>query len=180
MSNGFIYVVDAHVIDKIEENKYPGTKCLCFSPWPWSVIRMGYFFYSRDPSFMSLIDSPLFVKFSKMANFNFRESWFAFFFIFWDSWPERGIYKKKAYKTMVLINARASAIIALLEEDKNVTSGIRILNLKAIWIIIICILLIKGKLFQMMLSNRSLELSLRPWITLPTLNTSWSYLCNYE
>jgi hypothetical protein len=31
-------------------------------------------FYSRDPSFMSLIDSPLFVKFSKMVNFNFRES----------------------------------------------------------------------------------------------------------
>jgi hypothetical protein len=24
----FIYVVDAHFIDKIEENKYPGTKCL--------------------------------------------------------------------------------------------------------------------------------------------------------
>jgi hypothetical protein len=45
----------------------------------WSVIGMGYFFYSRDPSFMSLIDSPLFVKFSKMANFNFRESWFDFF-----------------------------------------------------------------------------------------------------
>jgi hypothetical protein len=33
---------------------------------------------------------------------------------------------------MVLRYARASAIIALLEEDKNVTSGIRILNLKAI------------------------------------------------
>jgi hypothetical protein len=31
-------------------------------------------FYSRDPSFMSLIDSPLFVKFPKMVNFNFRES----------------------------------------------------------------------------------------------------------
>jgi hypothetical protein len=28
MSNGFIYVVDAHFIDKIEENKYPGPKCL--------------------------------------------------------------------------------------------------------------------------------------------------------
>jgi hypothetical protein len=26
--------------------------------------------------------------FSKMANFNFYESWFGFFFIFWDSWPE--------------------------------------------------------------------------------------------
>ena len=37
---------------------------------------------------------------------------------------------EKADKTMVLRNARASAIIALLEEDKNVTSGIRILNLK--------------------------------------------------
>jgi hypothetical protein len=32
MSNGFIYVVDAHFIDKIEENKYPGPKCLCMSP----------------------------------------------------------------------------------------------------------------------------------------------------
>jgi hypothetical protein len=29
MSNGFIYVVDANFIDKIEENKYPGPKCLC-------------------------------------------------------------------------------------------------------------------------------------------------------
>jgi hypothetical protein len=29
MSSGFIYVVDAHFIDKIEENKYPGPKCLC-------------------------------------------------------------------------------------------------------------------------------------------------------
>jgi hypothetical protein len=28
MSNGFIYVVDAHFIDKIEENEYPGPKCL--------------------------------------------------------------------------------------------------------------------------------------------------------
>jgi hypothetical protein len=28
MSNGFIYVVDAHFIDKIEI-KYPGPKCLC-------------------------------------------------------------------------------------------------------------------------------------------------------
>ena len=27
MSNGFIYVVDAHVIDKIEENKYPDSAC---------------------------------------------------------------------------------------------------------------------------------------------------------
>jgi hypothetical protein len=30
MSNGFIYVVDAHFIDKIEENKYPGPKCLWY------------------------------------------------------------------------------------------------------------------------------------------------------
>ena len=28
MSNGFIYVVNAHVINKIEENKYPEPKCL--------------------------------------------------------------------------------------------------------------------------------------------------------
>ena len=45
-------------------------------------LWFGYFFYSRDPRFMSLIDSPWFVKFSKMANFNFRESWFGFFFFF--------------------------------------------------------------------------------------------------
>ena len=43
------------------------------------ICDWGIFFYSRDPSFMSLIDSPLFVKFSKMTNFNFRESWFRFF-----------------------------------------------------------------------------------------------------
>ena len=43
-------------------------------------LWLGYFFYSRDPRFMSLIDSPWFVKFSKMANFNFRESWFDFFY----------------------------------------------------------------------------------------------------
>ena len=48
------------------------------------------FFLSHHfpPRFMSLIDSPWFVKFSKMTNFNFRESWFGIFFIFWDSWPE--------------------------------------------------------------------------------------------
>jgi hypothetical protein len=28
MSNRFIYVVDAHFIDKIEEEKNPGPKCL--------------------------------------------------------------------------------------------------------------------------------------------------------
>jgi hypothetical protein len=43
-------------------------------------LWLGYFFYSRDPRFKSLIDSPWFVKFSKMANFNFRESWFGFFY----------------------------------------------------------------------------------------------------
>jgi hypothetical protein len=48
----------------------------------WSVIgvvrvcsavrrtMIDVFFYSRDPWFMSLIDSPWFVKFSKMSNFN--------------------------------------------------------------------------------------------------------------
>jgi hypothetical protein len=38
-----------------------------------------FFFLSRNPRFMSLIDSLWFVKFSKMANFNFRDSWFGFF-----------------------------------------------------------------------------------------------------
>jgi len=31
--------------------------------WKWNGV---FFFYSRDPSFMSLIDSPLFVKFSEL------------------------------------------------------------------------------------------------------------------
>jgi len=31
MPNGFIYVVDAHFVDKIEE-KYPGPKCLWSCP----------------------------------------------------------------------------------------------------------------------------------------------------
>jgi hypothetical protein len=42
-------------------------------------LWLGYFFFPRDLSFMSLTDSPLFVKFSKVSNFNFRESWFGFF-----------------------------------------------------------------------------------------------------
>jgi hypothetical protein len=58
----------------------------------WSVIGvvrvsfavlglwLGYYFYSCDPWFISLIDSSWSVKFSKMTNFNFRESWFGFFF----------------------------------------------------------------------------------------------------
>ena len=62
-----------------------------------SFLCRRLFFYSRDPRFMSLIDSPWFVKFSKMANFNFQSSIFVvisvnrdldFFLIFWDSWPE--------------------------------------------------------------------------------------------
>ena len=43
------------------------------------ICDWGIFFYSHDPRFMSLIDSPWFVKFSKLPNFNFRESWFGFF-----------------------------------------------------------------------------------------------------
>ena len=46
---------------------------------PWSVI--GVFFYSRDPRLMSLVDLPWFAKFSKMANFNFREMGFLFYFV---------------------------------------------------------------------------------------------------
>ena len=45
-------------------------------------LWLGYLFYSRDPRFMFVIDLPWFVKFSKMANFNFRQSWFGFFFLF--------------------------------------------------------------------------------------------------
>ena len=47
--------------------------------FPPIICDWGIFFYSWDPRFMSLIDSPWFVKFSKMSNFNFRESWFEFF-----------------------------------------------------------------------------------------------------
>jgi len=32
MSNGFMHVVDAHFIDKIEKKKYPGPKCLWLCP----------------------------------------------------------------------------------------------------------------------------------------------------
>ena len=53
----------------------------------WSVIGV-FGLFSCDPRFMAHIDSPWFVKFSKMANINFRESWFGFFFINWDLWPE--------------------------------------------------------------------------------------------
>jgi hypothetical protein len=51
-------------------------------------LWLGYFFYSCDPWFISLIDSSWSVKFSKMTNFNFRESWFGYIFFFWDLWPE--------------------------------------------------------------------------------------------
>ena len=47
----------------------------------FSMARLKTF-YSRDPRFISLIDSPWFVKFSKMGNFYFRESWFRFTFQF--------------------------------------------------------------------------------------------------
>jgi hypothetical protein len=53
----------------------------------WSVIGV-FGLFSCDPRFMAHIDSPWFVKFSKMANINFRESWFGFFFINWDLWAE--------------------------------------------------------------------------------------------
>ena len=53
----------------------------------WSVIGL-FGLFSCDPRFMAHIDLPWFVKFSKMANINFRESWFGFFFINWDLWPE--------------------------------------------------------------------------------------------
>jgi hypothetical protein len=54
---------------------------------PWSVIGV-FGLFSCDPRFMAHIDSPWFVKFSKMTNTNFCESWFGFFFINWDLWPE--------------------------------------------------------------------------------------------
>jgi hypothetical protein len=47
MSNGFIYVVDAHFIDKIEK-KYPGPKCLwfcivIFAEMQAHIFRLYYF-----------------------------------------------------------------------------------------------------------------------------------------
>jgi hypothetical protein len=42
MSNGFIYVVDAHFIDKIEENKYPGPKCLWVRRRSLTVLALSY------------------------------------------------------------------------------------------------------------------------------------------
>ena len=51
-----------------------------FFSWSvFGVVRVSstvIFCYSRDPRFMSLIDSPWFVKFSKMSNFNFQSSIF--------------------------------------------------------------------------------------------------------
>jgi hypothetical protein len=38
MSNGFIYVVDAHFIDKIERKKNSGPKCL----WPEQYMHIKY------------------------------------------------------------------------------------------------------------------------------------------
>ena len=55
--------------------------------FPWSVIGV-FGLFSCDPRFMAHIDSPWFVKFSKMENINFRESWFGFLFFNWDLWPE--------------------------------------------------------------------------------------------
>jgi len=45
------------------------------------ICDWGIWFILVWPSiYGSYIDSPWFVKFSKMANINFRESWFGFFF----------------------------------------------------------------------------------------------------
>jgi hypothetical protein len=53
----------------------------------WSAVSGVFGLFSWDPKFMAHIDSPWFVKFSKMANINFRESWFGFY-IDCDLWPE--------------------------------------------------------------------------------------------
>jgi hypothetical protein len=42
MSNGFIYVVDAHFIDKIEESKYAGPKCLWIRRMSLTVLAFSY------------------------------------------------------------------------------------------------------------------------------------------
>jgi hypothetical protein len=53
----------------------PFFSMICDWGSPSSLYRR-IFFYSRDPRFISLIDSPWFVKFSKMTNFNFQSSIF--------------------------------------------------------------------------------------------------------
>jgi hypothetical protein len=68
---------------------FTATHTLFFLSPFFSGSVIGVFgLFSCDPRFMAHIDSPWFVKFSKMANINFRESWFGFFFINWDLWPE--------------------------------------------------------------------------------------------
>ena len=62
------------------------------------LISLSSFLFMICDWGMSLIDSPWFVKFSKMANFNFSESWFGYCFIFRDSWPETFSSMEKVLK----------------------------------------------------------------------------------
>ena len=77
-----IYAPSSLGVSQFESDPHSHFHChaciLSLSPLFSHDLWLGYFFYSRDPRFKSLIDSPWFVKFSKMTNFNFRETWFGF------------------------------------------------------------------------------------------------------
>ena len=55
MSNGFIYVVDAHFIDKIEENKYPGPKCLLINVINYQDFLYGITAISLPDIYLDLV-----------------------------------------------------------------------------------------------------------------------------
>ena len=93
--HGRIYNIQ--ILYKCFSNSLDKTSRYCDWGNPSFLCRC-IFFYSRDPRFMSLIDSPWFMKFSKMANFNLQSSIFVvisvnrdldFFLIFWDSSMEK-------------------------------------------------------------------------------------------
>ena len=52
MSNGFIYVVDAHFLDKIEEEKNPRPKCLWSNCENQEILNfVGRFLYQKCPNY---------------------------------------------------------------------------------------------------------------------------------
>jgi hypothetical protein len=95
MSNGFIYVVDAHFIDKIEK-KYPGPTCLhCMSfmihicqaavTWQsWLSYLISYFSLSWIPDYSKFcndsvnLDSTVSVLFASI----FYALWFNYSFVY--------------------------------------------------------------------------------------------------
>jgi hypothetical protein len=84
MSNGFIYVVDAHFIDKIEEEKNPGPKCLWSRRLYSIIIQLNFLTYLHDYGVASLTENcrctckiidtciVIVVKFGKKILFSFN------------------------------------------------------------------------------------------------------------